>query len=214
MAGAPLAGCGVLVTRPEGQASPLVGALMAAGARTVELPTLTLVPVADADLERRARETVPAADWLFFVSPNAVRHGLALMRRAGTKWPARARIASVGTGTSAALRAEGLEVDLEPHAGAGSEPLLQRTELAHIDGERAVILRGAGGRELLAAGAAPRSSSSTCTGARRPPRIRRRPGQAGARGGSSTQSLPVSAAWLICWSWPARTSRGCWRPDW
>lgn len=150
MAEPPLAGCGVLVTRPEGQGDALAAALAAAGATTVDLPTLALVPVADDALEARIRDVLPAADWVFFVSPNAVRHGLALIRRAGVAWPHAARVASVGSGTTAALAAEGVEVDVEPASGAGSEPLLRQPPLARLDGSRAVILRGEGGRELLA----------------------------------------------------------------
>ena len=98
-----LHGCGVLVTRPRGQQAGLVQALQSAGARVVELPTQEIVPRAGAELDRRARGVLPAADWLFFVSPNAVRHALGLVRRLGIAWPGHARVASVGRGTSAAL---------------------------------------------------------------------------------------------------------------
>ena len=146
----PLHGCGVLVTRPRGQGAGLVEALERAGARVVELPTQEIVPLTGPELDERARAVLPAADWLFFVSPNAVRHALGLVRRLGLDRPGRARVASVGRGTSAALEAAGLAVDLEPLAGAGSEPLLARPELQRLAGQRAVILRGQGGREWLA----------------------------------------------------------------
>lgn len=145
-----LHGRGVLVTRPRDQAAGLVRVLEQAGARVVALPTQEIVALAGPELAARARRLLPAADWLFFVSPNAVAQTLALVRRLGIDWPAGARIASVGRGTSAALESGGLPVHLEPAAGAGSEPLMARPEVQHLGGQRAVILRGEGGREWLA----------------------------------------------------------------
>lgn len=146
-----LRGRGVLVTRPRGQAAALVGALEQAGARVVELPTQQIVGLEGPELATRARRLLPAADWLFFVSPNAVAQTLALVQRLGLNWPAGARAASVGRGTSAALEAAGIQVHLEPTSGAGSEPLMARPELQRLHRQRAVILRGEGGREWLAA---------------------------------------------------------------
>jgi len=102
--------------------------------------------------ERLARASVD--DLAVFVSPSAVRKGLAL--HAGP-WPA--RLAAVGEGTRRELQqALGRDV-LAPRGGADSEALLALPGLQQVKGWRALIVRGVGGREFLGRALAARGAS-------------------------------------------------------
>lgn len=138
MAERPLAGCGVLVTRPAHQATGLARAIEDRGGLPLLFPAIEIHPLAHGP-------PGPAA-WFIFTSPNAVRHGWASVApQAGA-----ARIAAIGPGTARALRALGRAPDLVPGAGADSESLLAMPALQDLGGRRMVIVRGADGRELLA----------------------------------------------------------------
>lgn len=140
-----LAGCGVVVTRPAHQAEELCAAIGAAGGIAHRFPTVAIQPRA---------WTPPAApcDWWVFVSPNAVAHAGALLAEAGRG----GRIAALGPATAAALRAAGRTVAVEAPDGEGSEGLLADPRFAVAPGARVAIVRGVGGRELIADTLAPR----------------------------------------------------------
>jgi len=142
----PLAGLGVLVTRPAGQAAGLLAQLRHLGASPILFPTLEILPPADtAALARRLAE-LPNYDLAIFVSPTAVQYGLAGI----PAWPVGLRAAGIGQGTAAALRAAGIGQVLAPSAGGDSEHLLAHAALADMAGQRVLIFRGEGGRQLLA----------------------------------------------------------------
>ncbi len=61
-----------------------------------------------------------------------------------------ARIAAVGNGTKRELESRGFVDVLAPEAGADSEALLALPEMQAVAGKRVLIVRGEGGRELLA----------------------------------------------------------------
>lgn len=136
-----LAGVGVLVTRPEQQAEPLVSAIEAAGGRAIRFPAIEVLPLAAAAIEAEAA-SLRDPDIAIFVSTNAVRHGLA--------YAAAPRIAAVGPATAAAIEAAGGHVDIRPQAGFDSEHLLSEPELTNVAGKVVRIIRGQSGRELLA----------------------------------------------------------------
>lgn len=139
----PLSGLGVLITRPAGQAAGMRARVSELGGDPVLFPTLAILPPA---VPARLPADWPACDLALFVSPSAVRHGLALV----PTWPAGLRAAGVGEGTAAALRAAGVGTVLAPADGGDSEHLLALPELADLAGRRVLIFRGEGGRELLA----------------------------------------------------------------
>ncbi len=142
----PLAGVGVLITRPAGQAAGLQAGVAELGGVPILFPTLAILPCADPDALARHMADLAAYDLALFVSPTAVRHGLAAV----PAWPAGLRVGAVGQGTAAALRDAGFARVLAPTDGGDSEHLLALPELAAMDGRRVVIFRGVGGRELLA----------------------------------------------------------------
>jgi len=140
-----LAGRGVLVTRPAGQAEPLCRLIEAAGGRAIRFPTIAIAPTHDPRAKALLGEPW---DLMYFVSPNAVEQALALVGT-GT-WPGVKWVAAVGRGTARALAAAGRAPDLVPNGRYESEALLEMPELSDMRGRRVLIVRGVGGRELFA----------------------------------------------------------------
>ena len=139
-----LDGLGVLVTRPETQAAPLAHALEAAGARVYRLPTLEIRARADRAAVRAAVGPVDRYHWVIFVSANAVRHGVALLEARAT-----VPVAAIGPATATALRLAGHAVRLSGEGSFDSEHLLAAPELASVAGQRILVVRGVGGRDLI-----------------------------------------------------------------
>jgi uncharacterized protein HemX/uroporphyrinogen-III synthase len=135
----PLGGRGILVTRPAGQAEHLASLVEAAGARAVRFPAIEIEPLAGGEVPALER-----FDLVVFVSPTAVQCALERVKDRAF------RAAAVGGGTKRELEARGVQDVLAPQAGADSESLLELPELAAPAGRRILIVRGEGGRELLA----------------------------------------------------------------
>jgi uroporphyrinogen-III synthase len=139
---APLAGCGVLVTRPPAQADGLCDAIESAGGTAIRFPVLSI-----AGRERREVEADLGdlyVDIVVFVSANAVTFGLPVLDDVD------ASFAAVGPATAAALSAAGRPPDIVPASGYDSEALLAEPALVDVKDKRILIVRGENGRELLA----------------------------------------------------------------
>jgi len=136
-----LAGLGVLVTRPRLQASKLIDAISAHGGSAIEFPVIEIVP-RDQHAVAAATDDLRDPDIAIFVSSNAIHHGL--------NYSGSARTAVVGPATAAALESAGRSVDISSADGYDSEHLLAQPELQDVGGKHVRIIRGVGGRELLA----------------------------------------------------------------
>ena len=139
-----LAGRKVLVTRPEHQAHRLAKMVADRGGQALIFPALAIkfIPVTDwRQIDWRQ------IDWLIFVSPNAVAAFVAGYQQ---PLPANVKAVAVGGGTATAMQQHGLTIDLQPPESKGSESLLTVQQFASLQGQQIVIVRAAGGRELLA----------------------------------------------------------------
>jgi uroporphyrinogen-III synthase len=144
----PLAGRGIVVTRPERQARALAERIRAAGGRALLFPVLEIVDVEDLKPLHALIDRLDQFDLAVFISPSAVDKAMNLIgaRRA---LPPALRVAAVGRGSAKALRRFGVQQVLAPSAAADSEALLALPEMQSIAGQRVIIFRGDGGRELL-----------------------------------------------------------------
>jgi uroporphyrinogen-III synthase len=142
-----LAGVGVLVTRPAEQAARLMARLQELGALPMLFPALATVGLPPSDALRARLADIKQYDWALFVSPSAARFGLALLPVDLAK---SLNTAAVGNGTASALRAAGCQNVRAPETGADSEHLLALPEFTQLAGQRVLIFRGEGGRELIA----------------------------------------------------------------
>jgi uroporphyrinogen-III synthase len=142
----------VVVTRPRAQADALAQAVAASGRTAVLLPLLEISPVEDAAPLRAALAELDRFALVAFVSPNAIDAAFAHI----DAWPVGVPVAIVGDGSRAALARHGVTGDActifspADSAHSDSEHLLQRLDLASYAGKRVLIVRGDGGRELLA----------------------------------------------------------------
>lgn len=147
----PLQGKRIWLTRPETQNEVLAGVLQARGADVFCLPLLEIVPVApDADTREQLRN-LDRYDLVIYISANAAKAGLEAVARFWPQYPSQPRNFAVGPTTARVLREAGLFVAF-PTDRADSEALLALPELQHLQGSRALIVRGVGGRETLAEG--------------------------------------------------------------
>lgn len=145
----PLAGIGVLVTRPQEQAQRFMDRIAALGGRPWWLPGIKIEPPADMTGFRQVVKNLERFDWAVFVSPTAVQRAWpAIAERGGL--PARVRIAAVGRGSGRALAERGVRDVLTPKEKADSESLLALPDLQAVAGQRIALFRGEGGRTLLA----------------------------------------------------------------
>jgi uroporphyrinogen-III synthase len=137
----PLAGVGVLVTRPRAQATELIEAIESKGGTALWFPVIEIVP-RDPDAVAADAAALPDPDIALFVSRNAVDHGLAYAESAMK--------GAVGPTTTAAIMRAGQSVEIQPKQGFDSESLLAEPELQNVADKQVRIIRGGDGRELLA----------------------------------------------------------------
>ena len=144
-----LSGLKILVTRPRDQASGLTQAITEAGGIPLLFPLLDIAPVADAQALRQQIARLARCDLAIFISPNAVKYGMAAILDGSGGMPASLKVATVGAGSAKALHAAGVAEVIVPTERFDSEGLLATPELQNITGWQVMILRGDGGRELL-----------------------------------------------------------------
>ena len=134
---------GVLVTRPVHQSDQLVAAIEHAGGHAIRFPVIEIVG-RPADHIGADERKLPRPDIVIFVSSNAVSHGVEFVDGSNALY------AAVGPATKSAIESFGLNVHIYPDGGYDSEHLLQTSELQNVAGCTVRIVRGKGGRELLA----------------------------------------------------------------
>lgn len=141
----PLAGIGVLVTRPEHQMQGLAELIRSLGGEPVLFPAMEIVALPnDAPAMKRLAEFELAV----FASPNAARLAMPRIVQAGGP-PASLRLAALGPGTAAELKKFGVREMITPEAEFDTEALLEALSELQFAGKSVVIFRGQGGRELL-----------------------------------------------------------------
>ncbi len=141
----------LLLTRPVEDCAALAQSLAAAGVGSSCLPLLAIEPVAVDNRQRRLLEGLSGFQAIIVVSKPAARLLLEQLAQAGLQ-PPRQGWFTVGEATAAVLQAAGLAVNV-PSAGDDSEALLALPALRQaiaVPTPRIVIVRGVGGRELLA----------------------------------------------------------------
>ena len=150
----PLGGVKALVTRPRELVSGLADLLRQRGAEVLELPAIATVPVDDqAPVEAAIAALAQGRyDWLVFTSPSGVRIFFdKLLEALDVRALGRIRIASIGQGTSKALRKYGLRPDFVPSVYDG-ETLGRELAAVCEKGARLLIPRAAIGNRALIEG--------------------------------------------------------------
>jgi uroporphyrinogen-III synthase len=141
----PLAGVGVIVTRPQRQAAVFASRIAALGGAPLIWSAIVIEPPKDAAQLDDVHARLEQYDIAIFVSANAVEFGA----RPARTWPAQLRVFAPGPGTAEALAAAGIADARIPAKSWDSEGLLELPDLTDVAGKRIVIFRGEGGREFL-----------------------------------------------------------------
>ena len=215
----PLAGIRVVVTRAAHQADATVRAFEEAGAHAPLLPLLELVPPEDPGPLERALAGLGEYEWVVFTSTNTVERVLDRPGEASAiDLPAGLQVASVGGATSDALRARGVEPELEP-ADARAEGLAAELVPRLAPGARVLLPQAADARPVLAdelAAAGARVDRVAAYAKRTPPDARERAMEIFGRSSSMERlgwvtftSPSIARAFADLWGedWPVR-SRG------
>ena len=144
----------VIITRPRAQADALAQQVAALGREVEVLPLLEIFPLADQATLRATLGELARYAMVAFVSPNAIDAAFAHI----TDWPRHVTLAVLGEGSRAALARHGLSdanatiVSPLDAQRSDSENLLQSINLAALNGQQVLIVRGESGRELMADG--------------------------------------------------------------
>jgi uroporphyrinogen-III synthase len=144
-----LTGLSVLVTRPAPAGLTLCDLIKANGGNAFHFPTLAFVPTDQTLFEETVRQ-LGEQDWLIFISPQAVFASVPTIRRIWPHFPPQVKFAAVGAGTAKALLDAGYRASAYPTEEWSSEGLLALPEFQSIAKQKVAIIRGEGGRELLA----------------------------------------------------------------
>jgi uroporphyrinogen III methyltransferase/synthase len=145
----PLAGCGVLVTRPAGQGDELAALVAAAGGNCLHVPLVRIEPPDSWEPLDAAIARADTYDWIVFASANGVRAFVERLRQAGRDARAlgTARLAAIGPATRRELDRAGLHADLAPDTYS-SEGLVAAFTGAP-GGGRFLLVRADRGRDVL-----------------------------------------------------------------
>ena len=143
-----LAGCGIVVTRPAAQAASLAEAIRAAGGHAILFPVIEILDPADIQPLIDVIDRIETCSLAIFISPNAVVRAMSQITARRT-WPPGLRSAAIGKGGVKALQRFGINEVIVPTRSFDSEGLLALPQLQTVAGQRVVIFRGDGGRELL-----------------------------------------------------------------
>jgi uroporphyrinogen-III synthase len=144
----------VVITRPLAQAAPLAARVAALGRAVEVLPLLDIAPLADQSALKATLARLPDYALVAFVSPNAIDAAFAHIK----EWPQHVTLAVVGEGSRAALAAHGVTPERyrivcpPDNVPSDSEHLLQALDLAALEGQPVLIVRGESGRELMGDG--------------------------------------------------------------
>ena len=146
-----MTGWRLLLTRPAEESAALTSVLAEQGVFSSSLPLLDIAPIPTSDTMREVIQGLDRCCAVIVVSKPAARIGIDLLSQYWPQPPA-LKWFSVGAATAQILEDHGLEVSF-PADGDDSEALLElpllREAIARPD-PRVLILRGEGGRELLA----------------------------------------------------------------
>ncbi len=146
-----LAGVRVILTRPRQQCDTLIAMLAKRGADARCLPVIEIEPPTNVTPATEALEHLSRFDFVVFTSANAVG-GALVLKPDLPKVADIPAVAAVGPATRRALEQAGISVAITPEEEFSSEGLLRhpRLDSSLVRGKRVLIVKGAGGRGLLA----------------------------------------------------------------
>ena len=154
----PLTGIGIAITRPVDQAKKLAKLIEDAGGTSILFPLIEITPLADYSKFEAVISEIKDYDLAIFISSNAVQNGMPRLLKQGI--PPNLKFAAIGPVTASELQSFGVKDVLTPlsHVQDGdeskvrfdSESLLALPEMNNVSSQKILIVRGIGGRDVLA----------------------------------------------------------------
>ena len=144
----PLNGFGIAITRPVDQAKKLKLLIEQAGGTPILFPLIEITPLQDYSQFEAEISEINSYDWAIFISSNAVQNGMPRLLKQGI--PASLKFAAIGPVTASELKSFGIIDLLIPNDRFDSESLLTLPEMTDVAGKKIMIVRGIGGRDVLA----------------------------------------------------------------
>jgi len=146
-----LEGCRVLVTRPVEQNEPLCNIINTAGGIAVSFPVIEIQLPLDITIPKKLICEINAEAIVIFISSNAVISAEKIQNTIFEKL-AGSTVFGIGATTAQLLNKKGMKHVVHVDGLTGSEALLEKEELQtnNLSGGKVFIVRGEGGRELLA----------------------------------------------------------------
>ena len=144
----PLTGIGIAITRPVDQAKKLSALINEAGGTPILFPLIEITPLADYGQFEAVISDINDYDWAIFISSNAVQNGMPRLVKQGI--PTKLKFAAIGPVTASELQSFGVKGVLIPKDRFDSESLLALPEMTNVFSKKILIVRGVGGRDVLA----------------------------------------------------------------
>ncbi len=138
-----LNGLGIALTRPYHQTQSLRESIEQIGGSVFLFPLLDILPQNDPSLAEIFKQ-VSSMSAIIFSSPNAVSHSMRFFQTRPN-----CSIFAIGSGTQTALNNAGFSKIIRPKS-FNSEGVLDLPELAEVNNKNILLIRGIGGRTLLA----------------------------------------------------------------
>ncbi len=150
----PLFGRKIIVTRTRSQAGVLSARLRNLGASVDELPTIRIDPPEDLKSFGRLVQDSHKYAWIIFTSPNGVDAFFDLFFKLyeDARSIGGARIAVIGPGTAAKVRARNLAVDLLPDEYVAEGLLKKLLDDESVENEMFLLIRPDQARDVIAKG--------------------------------------------------------------
>ncbi|WP_426575691.1 uroporphyrinogen-III synthase [Xenorhabdus stockiae] len=140
----------ILITRPAPAGEELVNRLKAAGKTAFSAPLISIHPGADLPLLSQKLQRLTAGDFVFLLSKNAVHYACEQLGQDSLSWSDRLSYYGIGKSTSLFFHQKTGKSILWPEQGETSEDLLQLPSLQQVENKKVLLLRGNGGREMIA----------------------------------------------------------------
>jgi uroporphyrinogen-III synthase len=150
MASSALSNQHVVITRPLGQANKLKALIETEAGEAVLFPLIAITPLDDYTRFDQVLGDLATFDWIIFISSNAVQNAMPRLLRANDNLPKRLRFAAIGPVTASELADFGVTEVLIPEGRFDSEALLALPQMQAVSGKKCMIVRGVGGRDVLA----------------------------------------------------------------
>ena len=144
----PLIGIGIAITRPIDQAKKLSALIYEAGGTPILFALIEITPLIDYNQFEAVIQHIKDFDWAIFISSNAVQNGMPRLIKQAI--PQMLKFAAIGPVTSSELRSFGVKKVLIPDDRFDSESLLALPEMTNVFSKKILIVRGVGGRDVLA----------------------------------------------------------------